>query len=153
MYLTVHGTTAMLITKIIPNPFLAFLLSLLSHFVLDFIPHGDEHLLKKHFTRGQVMRRVLGAATLDGIILLGFVSIFLWVGPTISLTTFFWSLVGALIPDILQGLYFATEWKGLKAFQDFHLGIHNVTKHPLNWHQGMMVQCLVLTALWLIVMF
>ncbi|HAO81410.1 MAG: hypothetical protein UV57_C0026G0008 [Parcubacteria group bacterium GW2011_GWD2_43_10] len=153
MYLTVHGTTAMLIARSVPNPFVAFLLALASHFVLDFIPHGDEHLLKAHFTRGQTARRMFGAASLDGLILLGFVAIFLWVGPTVNTSTFIWSLIGALLPDVLQGIYFATETKWLKPFQNFHLGIHNASNHPLNWHQGMLVQCLVLTAVWLFSIF
>lgn len=153
MYLTVHGATALLVARAVPNPLLAFLLSLVSHFILDFIPHGDEHLLKKHFTRGQTMRRMFGAASLDGMILVGFMAIFLWVGPPISLSTVAWSLIGSLLPDLLQGIYFATETKWLKPFQKMHLAVHNASDHQLNWHQGMMVQCLILTALWLMVMF
>ena len=153
MYLTVHGATAMVVARAVPNPFLAFILSLISHFVLDFIPHGDEHLLKSHFTRSQTMRRVVGVAAVDGIVLVGFLAIFFWVGPAVSLGTLLASLVGALLPDLLQGIYFATEWKWLKPFQDFHLGIHNASNHRLTWHQGMMVQCLLLTALWLLAIF
>jgi len=153
MYLTVHGATAMLVAKAVPNPILAFLLALVSHFILDFIPHGDEHILKKHFSSGQNLRRITGVASLDGIILAGFLVLFLWVGPTVSTSTIIASLLGSLLPDALQGLYFATSWTWLKPFQDFHLGVHNASDHRLNWHQGMLVQCMVLTALWLTVMF
>lgn len=153
MYLTVHGTAAMLIAKAIPNPIIAFFAGLISHFLLDFIPHGDEHLLKKHFTRGQNLRRLVGAATLDGLILLGFLSIYLWVGPIVSPSVILVSLLGALLPDILQGIYFVTEWDWLKSFQKFHLGIHNASGHDLNWHQGLMVQSLILTAFWVLAIF
>lgn len=99
------------------------------------------------------MRRMFGAGALDAIILLGFLAIFLWVGPMVSPTVLLASMVGALLPDALQGLYFATEWKWLKPFQNFHVSIHNASNHPLNWHQGIIVQGLVLTAIWLAVMF
>jgi hypothetical protein len=154
MYLTVHGTAAMLIARSVPNPFLAFLLALSSHFVLDFIPHGDEHIIQKHFTRGKTLRRLVGYATVDGIILAGFLAIFIWFGPlNISRQTVFWSLLGSLLPDLLQGFYFATEARWLKRFQDFHVSIHNASSHALTWHQGLLVQSMVLTALWLNVMF
>lgn len=153
MYLTVHGTAAMLIAQAVPHPFLAFILALISHFIMDFIPHGDEHLLKDHLTRGQNLRRLVGAASLDGLILLGFIIIFLWTGPVADKSVLIASLTGALLPDILQGLYFTTQWSWLKPFQNLHLAIHNASGHQLNWHQGMLVQCLVLTALWLMVIF
>ncbi len=153
MYLTVHGATAMLIAKSFPHPLVAFFLGLLSHFLLDFIPHGDEYLIKKHFTRAQIIKRMFGAAVLDALILLGFLAIFMWVGPIVKLPVLFAALVGSLLPDALQGLYFATEWKWLKNFQYFHVSIHNPTKHPLNWSQGIMVQCLILTAIWLVTIF
>ena len=154
MYITVHGTAAMLIARAVPNPFLAFLLALVSHFVLDFIPHGDEHIIQKHFTRGQTLRRLVGYATVDGIVLAGFLAIFFWFGPlNISPSTIIWSLIGALMPDLLQGIYFATEARSIKWFQNFHVKIHNASNHALTWHQGMLVQCMVLTALWLFVIY
>ncbi|MDP3986186.1 MAG: hypothetical protein Q8P77_02050 [Candidatus Veblenbacteria bacterium] len=151
MYITVHGTAALVIARAVPNPFLAFVLALVSHFILDFIPHGDEHLIQKHFTRGQTLRRLVGVAMLDGLIMVGFLALWLWVGPAVPRGAVAASLTGSLLPDVLQGLYLVTEWKWLKPFQRFHLGLHNASGHPLTWHQGMLVQCMVLTALWLLV--
>lgn len=151
MYLTVHGAAALAVAQAVPNPFLAFVLALATHFILDFIPHGDEHLIQKHFSRGQTLRRLMGTAMVDGILLVGFVAIYVWTTPLLNLPVVFFSLAGAMLPDLLQGLYFVSLAPWLKPINTWHNQLHNATRHPLNWQQGMLVQCLVLTALWLLV--
>ncbi|MFA6428242.1 MAG: hypothetical protein WCW02_01720 [Candidatus Buchananbacteria bacterium] len=44
MLLTVHATAALAISQYVANPALAFIFGLGSHFLLDFIPHGDKDL-------------------------------------------------------------------------------------------------------------
>ncbi len=42
MYLTTHAAVGVLISQSVKSPLWAFVLSFLSHFALDMIPHGDE---------------------------------------------------------------------------------------------------------------
>ncbi len=151
MYLTVHGAAGLAIAQAVPNPLAAFLVGLLSHFVLDFVPHGDEHLAQKHFSRGQTLRRLVGAALIDGVLLTGFLILYLWTTPWANYPASGAAVLGAVLPDALQGLAFATNWKGLDWFTKFHEGMHNSAGHKLSWQQGLMVQGLVLAGLWLFV--
>lgn len=44
MYLTVHAAAGALVASVIHNPAIAFAAGFGSHFILDFIPHGDEQV-------------------------------------------------------------------------------------------------------------
>src|SRR3989339_856901 len=44
MFITPHTSLALWISTRITDPLLAFILGVVSHFVLDIIPHGDEQL-------------------------------------------------------------------------------------------------------------
>lgn len=48
MFLTTHAAAGILIASKSDNPYLVFGLAFLSHFILDFIPHGDESLYRDH---------------------------------------------------------------------------------------------------------
>ena len=41
MFITVHAAAATALSRYATIPLLAFVLGLLSHFILDMIPHGD----------------------------------------------------------------------------------------------------------------
>jgi hypothetical protein len=147
MYLTVHAAAGLLIASATPNPIFGFAAGLVSHLALDLVPHGDE--LPTHFVRPQVLRRLLGAALLDGTVVAALLVVYYLAGHTFSTTTFA-TLAGALLPDALEGAYLITQTKGLAWFSRFHGKIHNFTKVRLGWQFGMLIQCLTLTALWLL---
>ena len=153
MYLTAHGTAGLVIASFIPNPILAFVVAILSHAVLDFIPHGDEHIADQtRFGLLHAKHRVAGAALLDGALLTFFVLLYVATTPLISYQTMIWAFVGAVLPDILQGIYLVTNVHWLKEFNHIHQGVHNLAGHKLNWKQGMLVQAMTFTALWLMLM-
>jgi len=152
MYLTVHSASALVIAKFIPHPLVALLVGLVSHFVLDAIPHGDEHLAPSHFTRQRVIKRMLGATLLDGIIMIFLLLIYVATTPLNSYYTLGAAVIGSLLPDLIQAIYLIFSPRWLKWFNNFHEAIHNFSKHQLPWVQGMLVQGMVLAALWLMVM-
>ncbi|MFA4936997.1 MAG: hypothetical protein WC575_01715 [Patescibacteria group bacterium] len=149
MYLTVHGAAALVVAKAVPNPLLAFFVSLVSHFVLDLIPHGDEHLTDG-FALPRTIKRLMSAAIIDGVILLFFILIYFTTTPSISLYTIIFSLLGSLLPDLLQAIYALTGVAWLKKYSSFHAKLHNLPGYKINWVEGMLVQIFTLTALWLI---
>lgn len=148
MYLSVHGTAALTIVRFIPNPFVAFLASLLSHLILDFIPHGDEFLVSSSDSNKN-LKRLLGAAIIDGSILVIFILIFFTLYPTISLSLILLSLLGGLLPDILQGVYLISKPPWLDGFIKLHSSLHNLPGHKVRWQVGIFIQALTFTALWL----
>jgi len=151
MYLTVHATAGLALAKYIPNPILAFVAAVLSHLVLDAIPHGDEYLTDNRLPLLFRRRRFLGAAILDSMIMLGFVLLYIYTTPLLPGLTVGAALVGALLPDALQGLHFISREKWLTKYAHWHgHKINNFPKLKLNWQAGMLVQIFTLTALWLI---
>lgn len=149
MYLTVHGAAALTIAQASPNLFIGFLLGLASHVVLDIIPHGDE--LPSYFVGPKKVRRLMGAGMIDGIILALFLILYVWTTPGLHLPTVLAAVIGAVLPDALQGMYFLFTkpplW--LEKLQNWHRYIHNPFHHHIGWKQGTLVQCLVFAALWL----
>ena len=69
MFLSVHTITGALIGERIADPFWAFGLALLSHFVLDMIPHGD-------FKRSPKLNNYIYIA-LGGLLDIAILSVFL----------------------------------------------------------------------------
>lgn len=152
MYLSVHGVTGLVIGRLIPNPLVAFLAGLISHFALDLIPHGDEHLVdEKRFTRPRILRRILGASLLDGIVLLVLTVVYFATTPFAPVTATMAAIAGALLPDVLHGIHLLTHTKSLDWFVKFHSRLHNLPGQKFRWQVGILIQVLVLTAMWLLV--
>lgn len=58
MFLIVHTVASTAISQQTANPMLVFLFSFFSHFVLDFIPHGDEKLIDKTQPKNVQFRKI-----------------------------------------------------------------------------------------------
>lgn len=77
MFLTTHAAAGILIAHYTNDPLAAFAYSFGSHFVLDFIPHGDDELYHDaEWKDEKKYRRVIGINIIDLTILLGMI---LWV--------------------------------------------------------------------------
>jgi hypothetical protein len=120
------------------NPIFAFLAALASHYLSDAIPHWDYNLnsiadrdedLKKHWdlTRSSLSRDLAHTA-LDAF--LGAAFIFTLFPPT-SLDIFLWAvatIMGAVLPDFLQGLYMFRRPPWMHPIQSFHNIMHTKIK-------------------------
>ena len=148
MYLTVHATAGLILAQQLPNPYLVFLASLAAHAVLDLVPHGDE--LPAHFMRPQVVRRLLGAALIDGVTLASFLLLYVTITPNLPTSHLLAGIAGSVLPDALEGVYLLTQMPRLAGFSRLHACIHNFTKLKLRWQTGLLLQCLTFTALWLV---
>jgi hypothetical protein len=135
------------------NPGFAFLAAFISHYLADAIPHWDYNLdsiadrdedLKKHWviTRASLSRDITHAA-LDAF--LGTAFIFTFFPPT-SLETFLWAaatIMGAVLPDFLQGLFMIRRPSWMYPIQKFHTIMHTKIKlgpYPLI---GIPFQCII----------
>ena len=139
MVLSTHIVIARAITKPLAagSPILGFFVSWASHYLSDLVPHWDYRLdslidedpktrAKKLRTRdalGDYIKVAFDA-------LFGAVVAYLMVVPQ---TAHDWIYLGAVIlgsvfPDFIQFLYYLTNWKFLKLFQDFQELLHTKIK-------------------------
>lgn len=124
MTLTTHATLGALVGAAIGSPLAAFLIGLLSHFLIDMIPHGDRELYTAHRTkRGQ--HRAYAFVTLDAICAIVVTAIIMAspvhaFGLSVAL-----GILGSLTPDLLNGIYEAWRPRWLVRFNRFHFLFHN----------------------------
>lgn len=147
MFLTVHAPVGAAIGALAGEPVAAFALGFLSHFVLDAIPHGDEHLghAMEHSAK---VRYFVKLAAVDGILMTGALLALLtpWTAwPSAAVLA---GIAGGVAPDVLQGLGEAfPERRWLAAFHRFHDYIH---VHLIPWESsfpvGMATQLATLVA-------
>jgi len=102
MFLTTHTVVGVLISQHTPSPLIAFSLGFLSHFLLDFIPHGDEQLLTVEDKEQGKFRKAALASSLDVALTVAF---FLFLYSTVDLHDLGQvsaGIVGSILPDVLD---------------------------------------------------
>lgn len=106
MFLTTHAAAGILISHHTSDPVAVFGLSFLSHFVLDFIPHGDEEIYHDEEWKVQRrFRRVLFIGLLD---VLGVVLLTLWAAHAHTAqdrSLLLLGILGSILPDFLSHLF------------------------------------------------
>lgn len=149
MFLTTHAAAGIAISQYVNDPLTVFGLSFASHFVLDFIPHGDEHLY--HDEEWKIQKRYKRAALINAVDLGALVGLTLWAvsqnslpnSPTIAI-----GILGAILPDFLsfffpvihqrfswlflmRWLYAITKPTGLRYFVRGQNRLHNLLHHEI----------------------
>lgn len=106
-----------------PNPWIAFVLGCISHFFVDFIPHGDQNLINGATQRERV-KKLLGIVAID-LALLTLVALYWAMNKTfaypISVAA---GAFGAMLPDGLQAITMFTNGKILSRYTRFHHLFH-----------------------------
>lgn len=139
MFLIVHTAAATVISQQTGNPMLVFLMSFFSHFVLDFIPHGDEKLTDKTQPKNVQFRKLFWVATIDSFLIFLFSIYYLLMFAPTHYGLFFVGLGGAILPDLISGLSFVLNGKfnkdypWLAKFQNIHKTIHTFFERKLNF--------------------
>lgn len=151
MYLTVHASIGAAIGGSVSHPSLAFLLGIVSHFILDKIPHADpggaNHFEGRNiFPLTKSAKRFLAIVLIDTLLAAATTLFLIRAMPNASLSLLF-GVIGSILPDYLFGLYFLTKWKLLKSFQMFHHRIHFPHKqYRVQVFPGTLIQILVFFA-------
>jgi hypothetical protein len=127
------------------NPAIAFGIGWLSHYLADFVPHGDEGV-GAWTRRGNEVRRLMAIVAVDGLILLGASAAY------IAANGFSWTIcmaiVGSMVPDIIWGIEKLRKrplWRPLEIFHDKN---HNFFDLRMPVPAGLLLQFVVTTALW-----
>ncbi len=152
MYLTIHATAGALIGSYVDQPFIAFLLGFISHFLLDILPHHDGNI----FTKGQVPKsrrefyfnKVIGLIYFD-LCLAIIVAGALFTNNIHFLTkSIIWGIIGGILPDIIQALnFFWYKNKFLQQFNQLHNLLHYSPRKPISVITGHVTQLITLIIL------
>lgn len=162
MTLTTHAAAGIVVAYWTGDPMLGFFAAVISHFILDMIPHGDEFLYLRliHNLQDPLGRRIAisdGSAT----IVLVLMTLLFKASPQNDLII--WGAVGGVLPDLLMTLYthiqyaiFPTTDQGLRRsiaknlfaliqpFQKFHGWCHDLIRTPIRLMQGYILQVIFL---------
>lgn len=113
------------------HPGLAVAAAIASHYLLDAIPHWDYSLRSlapenRHwkFSRAS-LRADLGRVILDGMIGISLLILLLWPRVLTDFLIIGLLTMGAILPDLLQGIYYTKKADFLKPLQCFHDWFHS----------------------------
>lgn len=157
MVLATHAIVGTIIASTFTtNPYIAFAIGFGSHFILDPIPHWDYklHSLKKDPEGKLNHDMVLGKTFIVDLLRIGtdatigiiisFI-LFLYILKISTISVILAAVIGGILPDPLQFVYWKTKSKILLPLQKFHKYIHGrkLDIHPLY---GISLQILVVLA-------
>ena len=139
MFLTVHGSAAILISNQINSISLALILGFISHVVLDFFPHENFRLRRWVKEKNEIKRYFFLALADFSLLTIITASLFFkltFTNPWIIIAGIF----GAILPDILWGIHKVTKWKFLKPYHNFHTWVHSLWEPDLKTYQVIILQ-------------
>lgn len=137
MFLSTHALAGIIISQHVHSVPVAFGLGLLSHYVLDMIPHGDEKL--GDWVKQKFIRRF----TLTFLTDMAFLALFIftvrvkgeWPMPNVALA----AMLGAVLPDLIWAFYDAYKNFLMRHFPNARKIIQDVTRLEsfFNHHERM----------------
>ncbi len=131
MILTAHTIVGSAVANLVPNsPVLGFVLAYGSHYLIDTIPHRDQYIDpffdKDWKTYGSIfsnLKSMLGVLLIGGDVLIGIIlSFIIFVRGEASLIATIVGIVGGVLPDFLQFLYYKFKkqpWIFTQKIHDF----------------------------------
>lgn len=170
MYLTTHAAVGVLIGQSVDRPLWAFLWSLLSHLILDFIPHGDDMGDGEKDTVKWVPKKLKLSVlvSLVDLSLLTAMLIILYASKSLPRTDIISAaIIGSVLPDIISNvfpvLHYYTSWlavvrlarwvqrrPGVHHLWRTHDWFHRKSHYALHWKltvkQGILLQSIITIA-------
>ncbi|MFC1612259.1 hypothetical protein ACFL29_00190 [Patescibacteria group bacterium] len=152
MNLLVHVSAGALVGQMTGSPILAFIYGILSHILLDLIPHGDNQLYQRYKRKEVSTKKVMAMTVLDSIACIVFVLIFLNLGLYDSKLVITMAMLGSVIPDIFIGFYelsLPNPPKILKIIHKWHFKNHDFfsDKRDLSFKNGLLLQLIIFLVL------
>ena len=125
MTLTTHAAIGAALGAVIGNPLIGFTLGLISHFLVDMIPHGDNNIADTYRVK---KNKRLGVAyiTVDAAIaIIMLMSLVSGRPHTTSNIAFSAAVIGSILPDLLVGIGEIYKHRVLKSFFNIHFFFHD----------------------------
>jgi len=131
MYVSVHAPVGAIIGKLVPNPFLAFILAALSHYLMDLVPHGDKDFFNQ-LKEWLHVKKYIAVVVADAFFLIITLPIILRFTPDAS----YWSVVagiaGSVLPDFANAIGWLSPKKYLKPFFTLHHWVHDIVANKIT---------------------
>lgn len=125
MFVTTHAAIGALVGAAFPSRAIAFGLGFLSHFIVDMIPHGDEHMLNG-YQSGSKVRRAIAYVMIDSIVAVYITILLISNAPAGVASAVKWGIIGSVLPDALVAIYEVTKIKPfLRKFTAWHHKNHH----------------------------
>jgi hypothetical protein len=143
---TPHVAVGAAIATKIPNPFISIPLALVSHIVMDQIPHWNPHSYTEVKTKGKISdnTRYLALVDVTAALALGFFAASRVMPDTHHATTIIFSSFAAVFPDVSKAPYFLLGKRSglIKKWVDFERSLQVET----SFWVGMLIQAIVIVA-------
>ncbi|MBU0706922.1 hypothetical protein KKG41_00960 [Patescibacteria group bacterium] len=135
MFLAVHTAGGILISQYVKQPIGLFVVSFLSHYLIDIIPHGDEGIdrwIKKKPSR------LLLVEAIDISLIIVFISLFLHNNPQANTMLLLVAVFGAVLPDFLAEGYYQITTRSAPFYRlFFFIRKSNLILAPLYQHKAL----------------
>lgn len=146
MLFTAHALSGGAVGELIGNPFWAFLLGFVIHFILDAIPHYDTTDNGKYTPRQIILA---GVDFIIGVLII----IFIIPKYSYNFYSYLWGVLGSITPDLLSLIPWVrnitSKIKYGKKFHDFHHQIQSIKISPLP---GILIQVVIwFLSLWILI--
>ncbi|MFH1534511.1 MAG: hypothetical protein ABIF80_00865 [Patescibacteria group bacterium] len=130
MWFTTHAITGVVISQTVPTVPAIVGVSLLSHIILDTLPHGDNILIGNDMATpldAQIdkKRKFFLYAFIDAGVSLTALAILIFTRK-MDFGLMFWGITGAVFFDVVSSFNYFFRWKWLNNFEHFHIWLHTI---------------------------
>jgi hypothetical protein len=142
MFLTTHSSIGIAIATKVVNPWLAFIMAFIIHYLFDAIPHGDESIFDTK-TKKHRYKNIVKSLIIDLIIVSVYI-LFIMTKIPLNPIIIFAAVLGSILPDVLWGLYDITQIKILSPFAKLHSFFHNPLHKNMRLAAGIVLQFILI---------
>ncbi|MFA5107226.1 MAG: hypothetical protein WC497_02780 [Patescibacteria group bacterium] len=103
MFLTTHAAAGVLISQRFESPVVVFFVSIVVHFIMDFIPHGDEMLYQEWDERKR--RRAILLGLIDFLLVIVMIGVLYKTTELPRFALVSAGLAGSLLPDLVSHVF------------------------------------------------
>lgn len=152
MFWVIHILLGMVIGLEFHSAWLIIPIALLSHFILDYIPHWDGFFDKELFREtgiARITKRDVIVKTIDFTFMILITILFYYMyitgGSTIDKSNLILGAFMALLPDFIK-IGYLTRLKKRKTFHNY-LHFHSKIQRDVTWKKGLIIQGILLIIL------
>lgn len=161
MILSTHAVAGAAVGQLTGNPVATFVFGLLSHFVLDAVPHWQYELKSKTYNDDIMAENMaLDKRFIRDIVIIGidfFAGIFIsilafagWNGFADPPTALLAGMLGGVLPDALQFVFWKFKREPLVTVQKFHFWVHADWDFDYKSKLGIALQIIIVAAIVLV---
>jgi hypothetical protein len=126
MLIITHAVTGAVVGQIVRSSPLAFIISVVLHFIMDMVPHGDSSDYAKYKETGKVPKSQTFQLFFDSLVVIGFTVYILAFRIEASWWPTFWGILGGVLPDMLVGVHECRPNKATKLSHQVHFYFHDI---------------------------